>query len=59
MMGERLTLRKLIAMEAAVSAMLAGMEGEGDWPDDLPKRDLEAAEDWINEQIAKRERPNP
>jgi hypothetical protein len=51
----RLTKRLLVAMDAAVGAMLAGMEGEGDWPEDLPRRDLEAAEIWIAAQLAKRE----
>lgn len=50
----RLTKRLLKAMEAAVGAMLAGMEGEGDWPDDLPRRDLDDADEWIGEQLRKR-----
>lgn len=54
-MTPRLTKRLLAAMQAAVLAMLAGGEGEGDWPDDLPRRDLEDAESWIAAQIAKRE----
>jgi len=51
----RLTKRLLEAMEAALTSMLAGPEGEGDWPEDLPRRDLEDAEDWIAAQLAKRE----
>lgn len=51
----KLTRRLLVAMDAAVGAMLAGMEGEGDWPDDLPRRDLEDAESWIGVQLSKRE----
>lgn len=54
-MSKRLTKRLLRAMEDAVAAMLAGMEGEGDWPDDLPRADLEDAEDWINAQQSKRD----
>lgn len=54
MSAPRLTKRLLLAMEAAVSAMLAGMEGEGDWPDDLPRDDLDAADDWIAYQLNKR-----
>ena len=56
MSAPRLTKRLLRAMEDAVAAMLAGMEGEGDWPEDLPRRDLEDAEDWIDSQLAKREK---
>jgi hypothetical protein len=51
-----LTKRLLEAMSAAVNAMLAGAEGEGDWPDDLPARDLEDAADWIAVQLARRKR---
>ncbi len=54
-MTPRLTKRLLRAMDEAVGAMLAGMEGQGDWPDDLPRRDLEDAETWLAAQIAKRE----
>jgi len=50
----RLTKRLLEAMEASLGAMLAGCEGEGDWPDDLPRRDLEDAESWVGAQLAKR-----
>ena len=53
-MSPRLTKRLLNAMETAVAAMLAGCEGEGDWPDDLPRKDLDDAEDWILAQIDKR-----
>ena len=53
---KRLTKRLLEAMEAALSAMLAGMEGQGDWPDDLPRRDLDDAEDWVSFQLHKRKR---
>lgn len=54
MSAPRLTKRLLAAMEAAVDAMLAGVPNEGDWPDDLPARDLEDASDWIAAQLAKR-----
>lgn len=58
MAAPRLTKRLLEAMGTAIGAMLAGMEGEGDWPDDLPRRDLEAAEDWVAAQLAKRAKPD-
>ena len=51
----RLTLRRLRAMEGAVASMLAGMEGEGDWPEGVTSEDMEAAEQWIFEQISKRD----
>jgi hypothetical protein len=50
----RLTRRLLEAMQAAVTAMLAGQEGEGGWPEDVGRSDLEKAEDWIAEQIRRR-----
>lgn len=50
----RLTKRLLAAMYDALGAMLAGIEGEGDWPDYLPRKDLEDAETWVNEQLTKR-----
>lgn len=56
MSAPRLTKRLLTAMDAAIGAMLAGMEGEGDWPEDLPRRDLDDAETWVAQQLAKRER---
>lgn len=52
----RLTKRVLEAMEAAVLAMGAGMQGEGDWPEEISVLDMDAASDWIAEQLAKRER---
>ena len=54
MAAPRLTERLLTAMETAVDAMLAGMEGEGDWPSDLPREDLEDAWEWISAQLDKR-----
>jgi hypothetical protein len=54
----RLTRRLLRAMESAVLAMGAGMEGEGDWPADLPRDDLDDAADWISAQLARRRKPN-
>ena len=50
----RLTKRLLNAMQDALSAMLAGVEGEGDWPKVLPRRDLEDAGDWVSAQLSKR-----
>lgn len=52
----KLTKRLLLAMETAVDAMLAGPENEGDWPDDLPAKDLEDAGRWISAQLDKRAR---
>lgn len=52
----RLTKRLLEAMSAAVTAMAAGMQGEGDWPEDVAERDLDDAGDWIAEQLGRRER---
>lgn len=49
-----LTLRRLRAMDGAVTAMLAGSEGEGDWPEGVTTDDMEAAGDWISHQIAMR-----
>ena len=51
----RLTLKRLQAMRAAVGSMLAGEVGEGDSQGIDPK-DLQAARDWLDEQIAERER---
>jgi hypothetical protein len=55
MSGTRLTLRRLKAMDGAINAMLAGMEGEGDWPEGVAAEDMEAAWNWVREQIGKRE----
>lgn len=52
----RLTKRLLEAMEAAVSAMAAGMQGDGDWPEEVSARDMDDAGAWISEQLAKRQR---
>lgn len=52
----RLSLRRLRAMEGAVSAMLAGEVYEGDWPEDVTADDMEKAWHWISEQIDKREK---
>lgn len=48
----RLTKRRLEALQSAAVAMLAG-EGEGD-AEDVDFKDLDAAADWISEQLAKR-----
>lgn len=52
----RLTLRRLNAMSSALGAMLAGQEGDGDWPEGVAFEDMDAAHSWVCEQIAKRER---
>lgn len=51
----RLTIRLLKAMDAALTAMLAGEAEEGDWPEGMPKGDLEDAQGWVTEQIARRQ----
>lgn len=53
-MSLRLTLRRLRAMENAVSAMEAGEQGEGDWDPDISREDMEAALEWVVQQISKR-----
>lgn len=49
----RLTRKRLLAMEAALSAALAGEDGEGDCAH-IPFADLEAALGWVQEQIERR-----
>jgi len=51
----RLTKRLLDAMDAALTAALAGEEGEGDMADTSFK-DLEDAASWVSQQLIKRER---
>lgn len=53
----RLSTRRLLAIEGALSAMVAGMEGEGDWPEGSTMSDMEAAHNWACEQLAKRNQP--
>lgn len=53
----RLTKRLLEAMDAAVSAMSAGMQGEGDWPEEISAKDMDDAATWIAEELAKRSQP--
>jgi hypothetical protein len=52
----RLTKRRLEAISNALSAMLAGEDHQGDWGEDVSRADLEAAEDWVSQQLAKREK---
>lgn len=56
-MGKRVTwtIRRLRAALAAVNAMLAGAEGEGDWPEDVAKDDLEAARDRLYADLKRAE----
>jgi hypothetical protein len=54
-MSARLTLRRLYAIEGALSAMVAGVEGEGDWPEGVTVEDLDGAHTWACAQISKRE----
>lgn len=51
----RLTKRRLIAMDNALSAMLAGEDHEGDWAEEVSRSDLEGAHDWVSEQLRKRQ----
>jgi hypothetical protein len=50
----RLTKRRLLAMENALSAMLAGEPHQGDWGESVEPGDLEAALNWVSEQLEKR-----
>ncbi len=54
----RLTKRRLDAMANALGAMLAGEDNQGDWDQDVTREDLEAAEQWVCEQLRKREKVN-
>lgn len=51
----RLTLRRLRAIEGALNVLLAGPEGEGDWPDGITSADMTAALAWVWQEIDKRE----
>lgn len=51
----RLTKPLLHAMEDAINAMLAGVEGEGDWPEGVPPEHFERALIWVREQLERRE----
>ncbi|WP_293827174.1 hypothetical protein [uncultured Brevundimonas sp.] len=51
----RLTLRRLNAMDNALSAMLAGEDNTGDWDEAVTRADLEAASEWVSAQINKRQ----
>lgn len=52
----RLTKKRLEAMQNAISAMLSGEQGEGDWDPDVSREALEAADDWVNEKLRKLEK---
>lgn len=54
----RLTLKRLLAMDNALSAMLAGEDNAGDWDEDVTRDDLEGASTWVAEQIRKRQKPS-
>lgn len=45
--GVAFTKRQLHAAACAVSAMLAGEDGAGDWPEDVTRRDLAGAGDKL------------
>jgi len=55
----RLTLRRLNAIEEALSARLAGERDCYDDPDTPTDADYEAAYDWVTEQIERREKRAP
>lgn len=67
-MKPRWTRRKLEAAISAISAMLAGEEGKGDWPPEVRARDLEGAKTMLYQvldtfpaapQKSKRQTENP
>lgn len=47
----RLSQRRLRAMDAALGAMLSGEDGTGDWPPEVTREDLEAAQAWVQSRI--------
>jgi hypothetical protein len=47
------TKRSLRAAIAAIGAMLANPEGEGDWPEDVTKDDLERAQARLQDRLSK------
>lgn len=50
-MKPRLTQRRIEAAVAAIEAMLAGEEQEGDWPEDMNRELLEGARDALNARL--------
>ena len=50
MMMKRPTIKQLDAVISAVTAMLAGEEGEGDWDHAHSADDMEAGLQWLKEQ---------
>lgn len=50
----RLTMRRLRAIEGALSALLAGPEGVGDWPEDVTWEDADAAHNWVCDEMDRR-----
>ena len=54
-MAKRLTLKRLYAMQNALSSMLAGMEGEGDWNPEISEADMEAAHEWVWDRITEKQ----
>jgi hypothetical protein len=55
MSAVRLSGRRLAAIEGALAAMLAGAEGEGDWPEGVTFADMEAAHDWVMQKMHARD----
>ncbi|MEL6569381.1 MAG: hypothetical protein AAFQ22_13255 [Pseudomonadota bacterium] len=53
----RLTVKRLEAMQAALNAMLAGCDHEGDWPEDVTREALDGAHSWVCEQLRRRRAP--
>lgn len=56
-MGKRWTVARLNAVINAVTAMLAGEEGEGDWDPDNSAEDLQAGLEILIEERARRHAP--
>lgn len=46
-----LTKARMRAIQAALAAMLAGVDREGDWPMDVPREALEGALAAINARL--------
>lgn len=57
--GTALTLRRLNAIEEALSSRMAGERDCGDDPDMPNDDDYDAAYEWVSEQISKRKDRQP
>lgn len=54
MKNKRLTMRRLIAIEEALSSRLAGEIDVGNDPENPKPEDYESAFDWVCEEISRR-----